>query len=298
MKRTILLISLIILSLVDVNNLKSQTSSLNTSLDFSYLKDNNISNSYVTNAEITNYDMADSTDIWYKKMLDISDMLFEHKIIGGFNVGATAPFPIPNKFSNFVWEPTFTPYLGWEFSLYDNKYIGFTAGVVFSKKGMKAEADVYQIYTNVIVDNVNVEGYFTGRNKTIVDNIYVSLPMMFTYNKINYKIDFGASFNYLLMGNFKGEVKDGYIRIGEPTGPKTEVDLSTYEFNDNIKKFEICLEGRFERKIYRNLHLSAGISCSVKTMMKEDFKGLEEKFRNLYTNVGLVYYISKLEKLY
>lgn len=246
----------------------------------------------------TNYNLSDSSNKWYNKMLDLDDMLFEHKLIGGFNVGATAPLPVPNKFSNFVWEPTFTPYLGWEFSLYGNKYIGFTAGVIFTKKGMKAEADVYQVYTNVIVDDVNVEGYFTGRNKSLVDNIYISLPMLFTINKIYYRIDFGASFNYLLMGNFKGEVKDGYIRIGEPIGPRTEVDVSPYEFNDNIKKLEVCLEGRFERKIYRNLHLSAGVSCSTNTMMKEDFKGLEGKFKNLYANVGLVYYISKLEKLF
>lgn len=222
-------------------------------------------------------------------------LIFTHKAVAGLNVGATTPLPISNRFSNFSWKPLLSPYIGWEFTLSGNHKTGFTSGIHFHKKGMIAAADVYQIFTQVELDEMSVRGYFTGNNKTEIDNLYLSMPLLFTYRLQRYNFYVGASLNYLLKGKFSGSVSDGYIRIDEPTGPRTDIDNSPYSFNEEFKKFDFALACSVERSITRNIYITGGLSMSLGSVMKADFKGMEGSFKNVYANLGMAYYFNVVD---
>ena len=222
---------------------------------------------------------------------DSKDLHFSSQIIGGFNVGVSMPFPVPNRLSNFSWTPPFTPYIGWKMTLYSNKFFGITTGLFFGSKGMNTKASVYQLYTEVEVDNIYTKGYFTGRNETNVNNLYLTFPVELCFIKSYYRIEFGTLFSYSIKKGFGGIVYEGYLRRNDPTGDRIEIDSSPYNFDSEVRNFDIALTADFQRKIVNKLYIDCGIDWSFTPLLNSDFNGVPYKMYNIYAHIGVAYYL-------
>lgn len=218
------------------------------------------------------------------------NLRFASQVVGGLNVGASMPIPISNRMSDFSWVPPFSPYLGYKLTAYSNSNFGITSGLIFEAKGMKVQASVYQLYTEVIVDGIETKGYFTGRNKTEVDNFYMTFPLEFSYLKPKYRVNLGMHFSYVLSHEFDGEVSDGYLRKDTPVGDRILVTSSPYNFDDEVRKFDMAVSLSYERKIWNNLNLNCGLNWSLTPLMNSSFTGLPYKMYNVYANIGVSYY--------
>ncbi len=220
---------------------------------------------------------------------DDGNLSFSNQVMVGFNVGASFPLPIPNRMSGFSWTPPFTPYIGYKLTIHNDKTFGMATGLMVGYKGMHAKASVYQIYTEVVVDGIETKGYFTGRNSTNVDNLYMSFPIEACILQPKYRFNVGVLLSYTLKKEFNGDVSDGYLRKDTPTGDKILVSSSSYNFDDEVRGFDIAATLTFERKIVNNLNLSVGLDWSLTPLLHSDFTGMPYKLYNVYAHVGVVY---------
>ena len=155
---------------------------------------------------------------------------------------------------------------------------------------MSAEAKVYQMFTQANVEDAEVSGYFTGYNETKINATYLAVPLLISYSPSQkWNFDAGMFVAIKIQGHFSGAVKDGYIRIGEPTGDRVEVGYETFDFSDQVNPLSYGLLFAAERNI--NDHWSAwfDLSWALNSAMKSSFNGLEYKMYNIYGFLGASY---------
>lgn len=216
----------------------------------------------------------------------------QHKIITGFNFGAATPLPIPNRFSNLSWTPKFAPVIGWQMTLMDNNKWGIGMGLCLEYKGMNVEASVYQLYTEVSIEGLETKGYFTGRNETDIMVGYLTLPIVLCYQpSAIWNFEMGIYGSFKNVGNFSGAVKDGYMRVGDPTGNRTDIVYETFSFNDEIRDFDFGFRVGFDRKVSEQLYLGITLNWGISSLLNTNFTGLEYPLYNLYGMFSLGYRI-------
>ncbi|MBV8251120.1 MAG: PorT family protein [Chitinophaga sp.] len=221
----------------------------------------------------------------------------EHRIIAGFNFGGTAPVGLPNTIRAIkgYW-PEFTPALGYELSLRATRKWGAAVGVKLDFKGMGTKDEVMYFPTVITVKDGSstgtFEGTFTGKNKTIVRNAYVTFPVsaVFTPND-NWRFSLGGYFSWKFSSNFYGTVSDGYIRNGGPTGEKIIVDEASFDFGRDVRKFDAGLQGGAERRVGKRLSVIGNLSWGLKPVFPNEFKGLDFPLYNIYMMLGVSYKI-------
>lgn len=219
---------------------------------------------------------------------------FEHRIVAGFNLGASAPLPLPEEVRSIdgIW-PQFTPQLGYNLLYKLNDTWGIGSGIVLNFKGMGVKDKVKYMYTRVIMnkaDGSELEGYFVGKNKTTIKTAYATIPLyaMFRpHEKWTFRA--GGYASYLFSGQFKGTVSDGYMRVGEPTGEKVEIEEASFDFNDDIRDFDFGLTFGAERKINNRFGWYANLDWALTPLFPSNYKVMEFSLYNIYFTVGLTY---------
>ncbi|WP_212004357.1 outer membrane beta-barrel protein [Chitinophaga sp. HK235] len=218
----------------------------------------------------------------------------EHRILAGFNFGATAPVGLPNTIRriNSFW-PEFSPSLGYELSYRITSKWGASLAVKLDYKGMGTKDEV-QYFPTIITteDGGSFSGNFSGKNKTIVRNAYVAFPLNATFTpNAKWRFSLGGYAAWLFSSNFYGTVSDGYIRNGGPTGEKVIIDKATFDFGIDVRKFDIGLQGGAMRKVGRKLEVMGNLSWGLKPIFPDDFKGLDFPLYNIYLTLGVAYKI-------
>ncbi len=238
-----------------------------------------------------------------KKIVIISLLLFcftnavaddyfkiSQRIVAGLNLGGSSPIPVPNRLSNLTWSPRFSPEIGWYISFLNDRNFGFTSGARLEQKGMSVSASVYQLHTRVNIDGLETNGYFTGINETDVEATYLTIPILATYSPSpNWMLDFGVFGAWKLSGQFDGAVKNGYLRETTPTGSRTDIDYETFEFDNEIRKFDYGIEAGATRQVYRKLSLRLDMKWSLSSLLNANFTGIEYKLYNIYVGLGVSY---------
>lgn len=142
-----------------------------------------------------------------------------------YNLGGTAPIGMPatiRKMNSYSLRPNFT--LGIDaFHPFNDKW-GIMFGLHFENKGMKVDATVKNYHMKMVQGGESIEGMFTGRVMTKVDQSLGTIPVQATYDisdKVRLKL--GPYFSYVTSHDFSGYAYDGYLREGDPTGPKVEL---------------------------------------------------------------------------
>lgn len=218
---------------------------------------------------------------------------WEHNIVAGFNIGATAPLPIPNNVRKIEsYSPEFSPKLGYELLYRFNAKWGVGLGAYLDYKGMKTKSEV--LYLNTIISSGDAEfkGTFSGKNETKVRNAYVSFPIHATFNfNERWRVRLGMYGAWLFSATFKGTVSDGYIRNGGPTGEKILISQASFDFSEDVNTFDFGLHGGGQMTVWKNLSINADLSWGLRPIFPSSFEGTEFKMYNIYGLLGVVYKI-------
>lgn len=220
---------------------------------------------------------------------------YEYRVKAGFNVGGTAPLPIPaeiRKIKSF--SPTMNFAIEGNIERHLNDKWGIMSGLRFETKGMSTNARVKNYTMTIDVSSGDetgtINGVFTGNVKTEVKNEYLTLPLLATRQvSERWFLKGGLFFSYLINGGFSGSAYDGYIRDENPTGNKIGVESATYNFSDNISRFDWGAEVGAEWKAYSHLSVYGDLTWSVKPIFQKDFESIGFNMYNIYLNLGFAY---------
>ena len=90
-------------------------------------------------------------------------------------------------------------------------------------------------------------------------------------------------------GSFTGSAFDGYIRDGDPTGSKIEVQSASYDFGYGLRRFSWGGQVGAEWRAYRHLSVYTDLTCSANSIFKKNFHSISFDMYNLYLTVGFGY---------
>lgn len=230
-----------------------------------------------------------TVNILHAQDADTAVSPLQHSVALGIGTGASSPIPIPNRISEMSWTPRLCVLVGYDLRYRLGTKIGFKTGLQIKHVGMSAEAKVYQMFTQAIVEESEVSGYFTGYNETVLHSTYISLPLQFSFYHKSWKFDAGLFAALKIQGHFSGAVKSGYIRIEEPTGEKVEVGYEPFDFSEYIAPFNYGIEITTTRNFDDRWSARFDLSWALNSTFKDAFRGLEYKMYNIYGLFGIGY---------
>ena len=220
---------------------------------------------------------------------------FTHKLIGGFNIGATLPVPIPPEVRSIdAYRLQFTPQAGYNISYNFESEWGIGGSLLFDMKGMNVRNRVKYMHTNVEVNNEGntLNGYFVGRNETTFKAAYITLPAYLFYMYHNtWQFKVGGYVSYNCYSEFKGDVWDGYLRFNDFREKLLieEKGEATFDFGNDINTFDYGLIIGAERKINNRLGIYLNLSYGLNSIFPSKFKALDYKMHNIYIALGVTY---------
>lgn len=213
----------------------------------------------------------------------------------GCNVGATSPVPIPPEMRKILsYNPKFNPHLGLNAIYKLNERWGIASGISIDWKGMRVKDKVKYMHTSVVVveGNDRLTGYFVGENMTNTDNVYLTIPICGSY-KINerWQVKLGVYAAKTLSAKFNGSVSNGYIRIGDPTGQKQEIDEAFFDFSKDVRDYDFGLSANGEYKIKSRLGVYANLSWGISPYFYSGSAPINFTMRNIYGTIGFTYHL-------
>lgn len=225
---------------------------------------------------------------------------FSHKIIVGYNIGATLPNNLPREVRSIsAYWPQFTPQLGYNVSYHFTERWSVESGIALDLKGMGVRDKVKYMYTDVNMDGNNIKGYFTGRNETEVKITYATIPIRLSYHlNDTWSLKFGTYASYRYSSEFSGTVWDGYLRKTEDKDIINselinigEKDIAVFDFGKDLRTFDFGFSMGFEHSFNRKFGLYTEATYGLIPVFPKSFTGIDMKMRNIYITVGMSYKI-------
>lgn len=214
-----------------------------------------------------------------------------------YNIGGTAPIGMPSsirKMNSYSLRPNFT--LGLDaYHGFDDRW-GILFGLHFENKGMKVDATVKNYHMRMEKEGEAIEGMFTGRVMTKVDQSLLTIPVQATYD-ISHKVrvKLGPYFSYVLSHKFSGYAYDGYLREGDPTGRKVEMggaddtNRGDYDFSDDMRNWQVGLDVGADWYITNRWGAFVGLTWGLTEVFKKGFDVIEQPMYPIYGSIGVIY---------
>ena len=140
---------------------------------------------------------------------------------------------------------------------------------------------------------VAIEGNWTGYVKTNVKSTYLSFPVLATHQfNRRFSMNLGPYFAYMLEGDFSGNVYDGYLREGDPTGNKVvfaDGKNAPYDFSKNLRRFQWGAQLGAEWRAFKHLNVYADLTWGLNDIFQKDFDTITFAMYPIYLNVGFGY---------
>ena len=221
----------------------------------------------------------------------------EYEVKAGVLIGGTSPLPLPVEIRDLSsYNPTLLVslegnVLKW---LDREKRWGMIVGLRLENKGMKTDARVKNYGMEIIGDGGEmVKGNWTGQVKTKVKNSYLTIPVLAAY-KFNsrFRMSLGPYFSYMMEGDFSGEVYDGYLREGNPTGNKVVFEdgkSAPYDVSKNLRRFQWGTQLGAEWRAFKHLNVYADLTWGLNDIFQKDFDTITFAMYPIYLNVGFGY---------
>ncbi len=218
------------------------------------------------------------------------------KARAGYSIGGTAPIGMPETIRSidaYKLTPSFMFGLDIQKSIGDKW--GLLTGLHFENKAMNGDVTTKAYHMEVRKGDSMMEGLFTGKVHQEVTQWMFTLPIQATYS-FNDKLQLkaGPYFSLLINKDFSGIASDGYLRQNDPTGPKIlmgskEGEWATYDFSDDMRRFQFGLAVGIDWQFYRNFGLSANLNWGLNGIFKSDFKTVDQTLFPIYATIGLFY---------
>ena len=219
---------------------------------------------------------------------------FFHVIVrAGYNVGATTPIGVPatiRSIDSFKLTPSVMG--GIDFQVTPGRW-GILAGVHYENKAMDTEVTTKGYHMEMVKGDSRMEGLFTGHIKQEVTQWMVTIPVMLTCrlgNRVTWKV--GPYLSILTDNDFSGIASDGYLRQGDPTGPRInmgdkEGEWATYDFSDKMEDRQYGVAMGFDWRVTRHVGIMTDVNWGLSGVFDSDFKTIEQTLYPIYATVGL-----------
>ncbi|MDR0895861.1 MAG: PorT family protein [Prevotellaceae bacterium] len=221
-----------------------------------------------------------------------------YSLKAGFNIGGTAPLPIPQEIRRIE---SFSP--GMAIAIEGNatkwfatsRHWGISIGLRLENKNMTTQAIVKNYGMKLInADSGSyLEGLWTGGVKTKVKGSYLTVPVLANY-KISqrWKILVGPYLSYLLEGDFSGHVYEGHLRTPDPTGARVDfsgTSIATYDFSSDLRRLLWGVQLGGEWQAFRHLSVHADLTWGLNDIFQSDFQTIAFAMYPIYLNLGFGY---------
>ena len=206
-------------------------------------------------------------------------------------------FPLPVEIRSIDgYNPTLAISIGGEVTKWfavQNK-LGVIVGLRLENKAMTTEATVKNYNMEILGQGgERISGVWTGGVKTQVHTSGLTIPLMATYKLSNrWNIKAGPYFSYLLSREFSGHVYEGYLREGDPVGPKVEFTdgkIATYDFSDDLRHFQWGLQIGAGWRAFKHLNIYADLTWGLNDIFRNDFQTITFAMYPIYLNIGFGY---------
>lgn len=223
----------------------------------------------------------------------ISARTVEFDVRAGLNVGGTSPLPLPVEMREIRgFNPLLLPSLegGAMFGIGDN--MGVRAALRYEYKGMWTSAMVRNYSMALTGDDGNsISGYWTGCVDTEVRNAFLTVPVGAVWKVGDrFSLQAGPYASLLLKGKFSGQVYDGYLRNGTPTGDRIVFSKGTsspYDFSACYRKFHWGVHAGADYCLGTNLLASIGLDWGLNHVFVNSFEAVSFRMFPIYGRICL-----------
>lgn len=217
---------------------------------------------------------------------------FEYELKCGINIGGTSPIPLPAEIRAIKgYSPRLALSIEGNMLKWFDPHWGMIVGLRLENKGMTADARVKNYSMEMTEkDGGFVKGMWTGDIHTKVNNSYLSMPVLGVYKlSPRVRLKGGLFVGYLLEGNFSGTANNGYLRNGDPTGNKMEIDEAFYDFSEHLRKISWGAQLGGDWRAFKHFNVSADLTWGFNDIFKRDFKTITFSMYPIFLNVGFGY---------
>lgn len=222
---------------------------------------------------------------------------WEYEVRAGFSIGGTSPIPLPEEIRSIN---SYNPSLAISLEGNMTKWIepskkwGIVTGIRLESRKMKTDATVKNYNMEIIAsDGGRLKGNWTGKVKTNVNNTYITIPILAAYKASErWHIKGGAYFSYMPEGEFSGDVYEGYLREGNPTGDKITIGgekSAKYDFSEELRHFQWGLQAGADWMAFKHLKVYADLTWGLNDIFKKDFNTITFSMYPIYLNMGFAY---------
>lgn len=211
-----------------------------------------------------------------------------------YNIGGTMPIPLPSSIRGVnKFQPTASFSVGGDYEQKFGERWGVMGGVRVEHKGMDVNAKVKLYQLTMERGGEILSGMFTGNVGTKMSMWMVTIPIQATFQpspKVRLKL--GPALSYSFQRSFTGTASEGYLRKGDPTGPKIligDTDAGSFDFSNDLRPLQVCVLLGADWYILKHLGISAEVSYGLMNTFKADFTTIEQKMSPVYGSIGLCY---------
>ncbi len=222
----------------------------------------------------------------------------EYEVYAGVNIGGSSPLPLPAEIRQIKsYSPNLNPIIGttitkW-FDKGDAASWGVSVGLKLETKSMTTRASVKNYGMEIINGGSLVSGNWTGNVFTKYHSSQLTFPITGVYRFSNrWKVNAGVYLSYAFSNTFDGEVYDGYLREGSPTGPKVTFEdgaKATYNFSSNLRHFQWGAQAGATWKALKHLNVNANLAWGLNGIFESSFKTITFSMYSIYLNLGFGY---------
>lgn len=216
----------------------------------------------------------------------------------GYALGGTAPLGMPatiRKVESFPLK--FNYELGVEaLKPLDDKW-GVALGLRFENNSMEDDALVKNYHMEIVRSGERLEGMFTGNVVTKVTRRMITVPVQAAYRlSSKVRLNLGPYVNFTTSRHFTGWAYDGYLRVGNPTGPKVEMghnedERGEYDFSHNMRHVTWGALLGVDWKFHQRWGAYADLSWGFNGIHHSDFKTVEQTLYPIFGTIGITYQI-------
>ena len=216
----------------------------------------------------------------------------EFRLKAGVALGGTAPMPIPLNIQEVTgFSPRLNLNIEAEFVQDFNGPIGFSTGLRLETKGMRTNARVANYSMSMVSGGQEVSGVWWGMVETQVSNNYLTLPILFLWKPSpRWDLKMGPYGSFVLGRQFTGNVYDGYLREGSPTGEKIVIEEKTpYDFSDEVSRWDWGVQLAADWRAFPHLLVGLDLTWGMKDIFKKDFETIAFNMYPVYLRLNFGY---------